>query len=156
MHTLTLLVAGHNPPPLVDIDNTVFIQLGIFIVLFIILGQLVFRPYLALRRAQQEHTDGARDLAEQLAANTSQKIQVYEQQLMAARKHAAELRGQIRRSTEENAGQQRAVARQRAEEILAAGRKALEKNTQVAQLELRVRADSIAKAMASKVLGREV
>ena len=51
MHqALNSLAAGH---PLIDIDLTVFVQFGLFLLLFVVANKLLFQPYLALRERRK-------------------------------------------------------------------------------------------------------
>ena len=45
---LTAAPEAHEPQ-LIDIDHTVFVQLGIFLVLFLVLSKFLWKPYLRVR-----------------------------------------------------------------------------------------------------------
>lgn len=147
---------GHHAPPLIDIDGTVFIQGGIFLVLLVILSKLVFRPYLRLRAEQEANTAGAREEADQESARADEQLESYEQQVLGARKEAAAQRAELRADGESKARQVLSVARKDAEKRLAQARGELAKTAPAARLALRTRADELATVVASKVLGRPV
>src|SRR5881392_658332 len=81
------LASGH---PLIDIDLTVFVQFGLFLLLLIISNKLLFQPYLQLRERRKAGIDGARAEADQMTATASAKEADYEKQLAAARNRANE------------------------------------------------------------------
>ncbi len=49
MHQLLLAAAAAHDPPLLDLDSTVFLQLGIFVITALILTRVLFRPYLRVK-----------------------------------------------------------------------------------------------------------
>lgn len=157
MNTLhVLLAAGHNPPPLVDLDGTVFVQFGIFVILLVFLTKLVFRPYLALLKERDANIDGAREEAQRLNDSAQGDLSSYEDKINTARKEGAALRAERRAEAETRANEVLADARERADGKLQAARQKIEKSADAAQLALRTRADEIARSIASKLLGREV
>ena len=50
LQALSSLASGH---PLIDIDGTVFVQFGLFLLLFLAANKLLFQPYLALRERRK-------------------------------------------------------------------------------------------------------
>ncbi|HEY5944303.1 MAG TPA: ATP synthase F0 subunit B, partial [Kofleriaceae bacterium] len=81
------LASGH---PLIDIDWTVLVQFGLFLLLFVVANKLLFQPYLRLRERRKEGIDGARAEAERMTAQADAKLADYEKQLAAARSRANE------------------------------------------------------------------
>jgi len=154
---LVLLAAeGHKPAPLVDIDGTVFVQFGLFLLLLIVLNKLVFRPYLALLRERDENIDGARTEAQKMNDRAGTDLDSYEDQVMKARKEAATVRAELREEGEKTAAELLAEARNQSEAKITAARDKIHKSADAARLALRTRADGIAKEIATKLLGREV
>jgi F-type H+-transporting ATPase subunit b len=156
MTPLTLLAAGGHEIPLVDFDNTVFVQLGIFLLLLIVLTRFVFKPYLALRAERSLKIEGAREEAQKLSEDAALKLTGYEEQILRTRKEAAVTRLELRKEGESAAASKLAEARGAADATLEAARQKLGKSADAAALALRARADVIARAIAQKLLGREV
>jgi len=154
--TWVLLAATGHSPPLVDIDGTVFVQLGIFLFLLLVLTQLVFRPYLALRAERGRSIEGVREEALKLSQETEQKLHGYEEQIAKTRKEATAVRLELRKQGEGRALELVTEAQKRAEAEFTSARQKIEKAVEAAELSLRTRSDSLAKAAASKLLGREV
>jgi F-type H+-transporting ATPase subunit b len=155
MEPLFILLSG-KAPPLVDIDATVFIQLGIFLLLLVVLTRFVFRPYLALRSERTAKIDGAQAEAQKLSQDADAKLTAYEAKILAVRKEAATVRAQIRAEGDARAAELLGTARSDSQTTVEAARQKLERSTQAAALSLRTKADQIADAIVSKLLGREV
>ena len=49
-----ILVVATEEHPLIDIDLTVLVQFGLFLVMLLLLNQLLFKPYLRLREKRQQ------------------------------------------------------------------------------------------------------
>ena len=122
MTPLTLLAAGGHEPPLVDIDSTVFVQFGIFLLLLIVLTRFVFKPYLALRTERGQKIEGAKDEAVKLAADAESKLAGYEERILKTRKDAAVTRLELRKEGETAATSKLAEARGNADAKLEAAR----------------------------------
>jgi F-type H+-transporting ATPase subunit b len=79
---VTVAAAEH---PLIDIDLTVLLQFGLFVILFVACNKLLFQPYLQLRERRRVGIDGAKAEAETMTAQADGKLASYEKQLAAAR-----------------------------------------------------------------------
>jgi F-type H+-transporting ATPase subunit b len=158
MKTLVLLSAaeGHKPAPLVDIDGTIFVQFGIFIVLLFILTKFVFRPYLAMLKDRDENIDGARSQAAEMNEKADNDLNSYEDKIMAARKEAASVRSVFREEGEKEASDLLGKARAESDAKVETSRQKIRQSADAARLALRTRADRIAKEITTKLLGREV
>ena len=158
MKTSLLLLSAdaHKPAPLVDIDGTIFVQFGLFIVLLFVLTKLVFRPYLALLKERDENIDGAREEAGRMSEQATTDLDRYEDQIVKARKEAASVRASCREEGEKQAVDLLADARVRSEAKVSEAREKIQKSAEATRLALRTRADRIAGEIATKLLGREV
>ncbi|HKA89648.1 MAG TPA: ATP synthase F0 subunit B [Haliangiales bacterium] len=142
--------------PIIDLDSTVFLQLGVFVLMALILSQVLFKPYLAVRNARTAGIDGARDEAHRMDEEAQAKMAEYDHAFNAARTKANLERAKL---------QAEAVARER--EIVEAARKAtvealdaahasIARDAEGARAELQPRTREIAREIATKILGREV
>ena len=84
----TTLASVASSAPLIDIDLTVFIQFGLFLVMLAVSNKLLFKPYLALRERRAEGIEGARAEADRMTAEADAKLAEYERQLATARTQA--------------------------------------------------------------------
>src|SRR5690606_971038 len=78
------LVSLASGAPLIDIDWTVLVQFGLFLLLLAVSNKLLFQPYLRLRERRKEGIDGARAEAERVTAQAAAKLADYEEQPAAA------------------------------------------------------------------------
>jgi F-type H+-transporting ATPase subunit b len=147
------LAGGH---PLIDIDWTVFVQFALFLVLFWMANRLLFQPYLRLREQRRAGIEGARAEAERMTAQADAKLADYEKQLAVARDRANEEGRKVRLEAaaheREVTDQARAAAQAATEEAQATMRR----ETEAARGQLLPQADALARAISSKLLGREV
>jgi F-type H+-transporting ATPase subunit b len=94
--TALFSVAASESHPLIDIDLTIVIQLGLFLVMLVVCNKLLFQPYLRLREQRADKIDGARAEAERMTAEADTKLADYERQLAAARARASDEHRRIR------------------------------------------------------------
>jgi len=150
---VTVAAAEH---PLIDIDLTVLVQLGLFVVLFVACNKLLFQPYLRLRERRRAGIEGARAEAETMSAQADSKLASYEKQLAVARSRAGDESRKIRA---EAAAAEKKVTDEAKAAALSAINSAQEKvrgETAAARKELLAQADAISSKMATRLLGREV
>src|SRR5678809_1405473 len=103
---LTAAPEAHEPQ-LIDVDHTIFVQLGIFLVLFLILWKFLWQPYLRVRTERVARVEGYREEAAKLETDTQHRL---------SRAGAALAEAQAREQTllaEANAAAQRKVAEAR-------------------------------------------
>ena len=158
MKPLYILLAaeGHTPPPLVDIDLTVVIQFGIFLILLVVLTKFVFGPWLAIQKERDENIDGAREQAKTLDSDADEKIEGYDARLIAARKEAANVRAGFRKEAEGKAGEILRSAQGLSTKRIKEAKGKLKQEEVAARDGLSKRADELAHAIATRLLGREV
>ena len=126
---LTAAPEAHEPQ-LIDIDHTVFVQLGIFLVLFLVLSKFLWKPYLRVRTERVARVEGYREEAAKLEVDAQQRLNRADAALAEA-----------------TAAAQRklADARTRLTAAIAAERKKLDADS-----------SEVAVSAARKILGREV
>src|SRR5690606_32271349 len=116
--SVLLSVASAAEHPLIDLDATALLQLGIFVVTALIATQLLFKPYLRMRAEREAGMDGARREADALSAEADAKLADYEAKLAAARGRAADERRKIRADAAEHQRQVTEEARAQATSAL--------------------------------------
>jgi F-type H+-transporting ATPase subunit b len=147
------LASGH---PLIDIDLTVFVQFGLFLLLLIISNKLLFQPYLKLRERRKAGIDGARAEGERMTAQADAKLADYEKQLAAARNRAGEEGRKVRAEAAAHEKEVTDKARTEAQKSIDEATAKMRQETEAARLQLLPQANQLAKQIASKMLGREV
>ncbi len=140
--------------PVVDIDGTMFVQGGIYIVLVLVLGPLLFKPWLEAQARRVEAVDGALAKAKTMRAEADALSSDYEQRLDQARERAHGVRSEARREEEASQATALASARSEANEELAQQRERISAETDQAREALAGRVDELALEITTKLLGR--
>jgi F-type H+-transporting ATPase subunit b len=147
------LAGGH---PLIDLDLTVVVQFVLFLVLFAIANKFLFQPYLALRERRKAGIEGARSEAERMTAQADAKLADYEKSLAVARDRANEEGRKVRAEATAHEREATDKARASAQKAIDEATASMRKETETARGQLMPQADALAKAITSKLLGREV
>jgi F-type H+-transporting ATPase subunit b len=154
MHqAVTTLAAAH---PLIDIDYTVIVQFVLFLILLVVANKLLFQPYLKLRERRKAGIEGARAEAERMTAQADSKLADYEKQLAAARNRANDEGRKVRAEAAAHEKDVTDKARSEAQKSIDEATTKMRAEAEAARLQLLPQANSLAKQIASKLLGREV
>ncbi len=148
-----VVAAGHA---LIDIDLTVLVQFALFLILFIVANKFLFQPYLKLRALRKSETEGARASADKMTAEADARLADYEKQLAVARAKANEEARKVRTEAAQHERETTDQARAAAMKAINEAQAKVRTETEAARVQLMPQADAIAKAIASKLLGREV
>jgi F-type H+-transporting ATPase subunit b len=140
--------------PVVDIDGTLYIQLGIFLGLVVILGPLLFKPWLAAQERRKTAIDGALTLSRSMRSEADGLAKDYDQRLELAREQAHGVRSEARRQEETAQAGKLAATREDAAQALARERERIASETAAAREALAIRVDELADTIANKLLGR--
>ncbi len=151
-----LEVASGGEQPLIDLDNTLFVQALVFAIMAFLASRWLFKPYLRMREQREEGIEGAREEAERLTAEADARLTDYEGKLKDARERAMSEQRKVR--AEAAASEQKLLDETRAETLSAIeeSRKKLGTEVQSARTDLLPKADLLARDMVSKLLGRKV
>jgi F-type H+-transporting ATPase subunit b len=141
---------------IVDLDGTVFVQLAMFFIAFIVLYGLVFKPMVALLDAREEAVEGARNQAKQLDSDVQAKQATFEAELRRVRTSSGEERERLRGEGQEL--ERRLLERVRVETqaLVNEPKTRLESEANTVRAELGAQSGELARDIASRVLGREV
>lgn len=156
MFVATLLIAHEEgPPPLIDIDGTLFVQFGLFIIMLIVLSRVLFRPYLKLRDARHKGIEGAREEASAMQDRAQKTNADYDAQLTRARQRGAEERARLRGEGAIYERQVLGAARDESQKTLDAARGKINADTEAARAKLATESNTLAREIVKKILGRE-
>lgn len=153
-HTLVLL--ANTSKPVIDFDGTIFIQLGLFLLLYFILKPLVFHPYLKMKQQRERQTTGSQHEAEELQKQATLLQQQYEKSLKEATVQAEKDRFLLRKEQQEKNQQILEQVKTQMDQKWELFQKELSLQIAQAQQNLEKQAPLIAKAVASQILGRGV
>jgi F-type H+-transporting ATPase subunit b len=152
--TNTALLVASESLPVVDIDNTIFLQAILFLFLFVVLNSLLFKPWLEVKARRAQQIGGALSDAVKLRAQAEAAGLDYQRRLTKARDDAMALRSDSRREAEGEEAQIVGIARAEANSDLESSKLRLAKQTEQARGELGGRVDSLASEIAQQILGR--
>lgn len=156
---LPLLAAAgseEKAPPVIDIDGTVLIQFVIFVVMYFVLRQFLFEPYLKMRAERAERIDGAEHKAQEMAKKRLALDSDYQARLDKTRAKAEEERLRIQSEARTREGELLAEARARAQARVQETQRAIASQVAAAESDLQKQVEPLALALTQKLLGREV
>lgn len=141
---------------IIDLDGTIWIQLGIFAIAFLLLRPLIFRPMIALFEARENAIEGAKVEALRLQDEAAAESDEFDEEMRRLRLQAGEERDRLR--AEGKRLERTVLDRVRAET-----------NAQLTEADQKLKAEAarlreevergvpaLAKQIASKMLDREV
>jgi len=156
--TTTMLGAAPRSPEvqLLDIDGTVFVMLGIFLVLLGILWLFLWKPYLRVRDERVCRIEGAREKATQLEADAAARLTRIEIGLAEARR--AGLAETTKLRTEAQAREQKIIteAQDAARKMMIEARAKLDAALATEKANLQQQTSLLGRQIAEKTLGRRL
>jgi F-type H+-transporting ATPase subunit b len=149
-------VAAGGVHPLIDLDGTIFIQFGIFLILAMVATRLLFKPYLKMREERTAGIEGARREAKELESEAETRMADYEKRMSDARARALDEQRKVRAEAALHQREVTEKAREQATKALEESHAKVADETSRARKELLPRADALAQDIVTKLLGREV
>ena len=158
MLVATLLIAAQEeaPPPLIDVDGTLPVQFGLFLLMLLVLSRVLFRPYLKMRDARHQGIEGARADADQMQERARQVNADYDAKLQKARLRGSEERQRLRSEGAIYERQVLGAARDQSQKSVESARTRIGSETASARTTLAAESSTLARQIVKKVLGREV
>lgn len=145
-----------SEPQLLDLDGTVFVMLGIFVVLLLVLWQFLWKPYLRVREERVARTEGARAKAAEMEAEAAARIGRIETALAEARKAGTAEMAKLRQDAQAKEQQVIAEAQEAARKMLAEARAKLDATVATEKANLQAETGLLARQIAEKALGRRL
>jgi F-type H+-transporting ATPase subunit b len=145
-----------HSPQLIDVDSTVFIQLGLFVLLAVVLTKLLWKPYLRVRAERVSRVDGYRKEAVQMEADAAARLERAEAQLAEARRVGSSERATARAEAQTREQALLADAHVEAQRALAAARTRLDAVVASERTRIQGSARDLGAQAARRILGREV
>jgi F-type H+-transporting ATPase subunit b len=141
---------------LLDVDGTVFVMLGIFLVLLLVLWQFLWKPYLRVRDERLARTDGARTKAAELENQAAARLTRIEAALLEARRSGTSESAKLRLEAQAKEQQIIAEAQEAARKMLAEARAKLDATVAAEKASLQEETSVLARQIAEKALGRRL
>lgn len=151
-----LLTALLSEGSIIDLDGTIWIQLGLFAVAFLIFRPLIFRPMVALFEAREHAIEGSKLEALRLQDEAAAEDQEFDVEMRRLRLQAGEERDRLRA---EGKRLERTVldrVREETDKQLADADQQLATEAARLSAEIDGTVSALAKQIASKMLNREV
>ena len=145
-----------HEPQLIDVDGTVFVQLGIFLVLALVLYRFLWKPYLRVRGDRVTRVEGYREEAARLQAEADARLARLEADLDEARRLGSGERAVARAEAQAREQTLMAEAQAAAQKTLTEARAQLQATVAGERAKLQQKAAEIGRDAAKKILGREV
>ncbi|HVH99238.1 MAG TPA: ATP synthase F0 subunit B [Enhygromyxa sp.] len=149
-----LIALASESLPVVDIDNTIFLQALLFLFLLVVLNFVLFQPWLEVKERRAKRIGGALEDAAELRERATATERDYVARLAKARDEAMTIRSDRRREADEQEAAIVGDARREAAASLDARKAVLSREVEQARAELSGRVDSLAQNITSQVLGR--
>jgi F-type H+-transporting ATPase subunit b len=140
----------------VDLDLTLLVQLGFFIVLLVVLKPALFDPMMKLFEEREKRIEGTRHEATKEDERSAKALAKYEAVLAKAREAGAAERDALRAEGLKREASLMAQVRAASATTLEQGRAEISKEAAAARSQLTADARALGREMASRVLGREV
>jgi F-type H+-transporting ATPase subunit b len=141
---------------IIDLDGTIWLQLGLFTVAFLVFRPLIFRPMVALFEAREQAIEGSKLEALRLQDEASAESEEFDVEMRRLRLQAGEERDRLRA---EGKRLERTVmdrVREETDKQLSEADAKLKAEAAKLRTEIDQSVPALAKQIASKMLNREV
>ena len=141
---------------IIDLDGTIWLQLGLFAIAFFLFRPLIFRPMVALFEAREQAIEGSKLEALRLQDEAAAETEEFDEEMRRLRLQAGEERDRLRA---EGKRLERSVldrVREETEKQLAEADQRLAAEASKLRREIQENVPTLAKQIASKLLSREV
>lgn len=140
----------------VDLDASFVVQIVLFVVLLLILKPVLFDPMMRLFEEREERIDRTIEKARKTDEASAKALSKYEAILAKAREAGSAERDQLRAQGAKKEAEVTAAVRAQTAATLEQGRAAIAQEAKEARAKLQLEAAGLGRAIASRVLGREV
>lgn len=154
--SISQLASSEGGGVTVDLDATLLVQIGLFIFLLIVLKPLLFDPMLKLFEEREKRTEGTRHEAAKEDKRSAEALAKYEAVLGKARTAGSAERDRIRAEGTRKEAELMSKVREATAGTVEQGRASIAVEAKGARSELSNEAAALGRAIASRVLGREV
>lgn len=137
-------------------NQTLLIQIIVFLVLMLVLDRVLFKPMLALLEERKKRTEGRREKAQVAEGQAKEIWEDYQTKLAAARSEAEVVRIELVRQGEAERQRLTDEATAKAEATVTVLKAQVQEQASKAREALATEVDALSKMMAEKILGRAV
>jgi len=147
----TVLASARN---IVDIDATLLVELGLFLLCFLLLRSLVFKPLLRLVDERRAQTQGAREEAKKFEAEAEERTRKVTRVVQQAKVEASEERERLRQQAKHREQEVLRAAKEEATTITDAARRKVAARRSESEREATLKARELAGDIATRLAGR--
>jgi F-type H+-transporting ATPase subunit b len=141
---------------LLDIDGTVFVSLGLFLVAVLLLTKLLWQPYLRVKEERVTRVDGYKEDAKRIEGEASVRLAKVEAELAEARRVGSAERARVRVEAQKREQEILAHAQATAQKAIAEAKARVEQALAAERATLSARAEALGRNAAERVLGRRL
>jgi F-type H+-transporting ATPase subunit b len=141
---------------LLDIDGTVFVMLGLFLLTLLVLWQFVWKPYLRVRDERVARVEGAREKAVALDADAAARLARIESSLAEARRSGDAETAKLRLEAQAREQKLIAEAQEAGRKMMAEAKSKLDATVATEKAALQQQQAALAREIAEKALGRRL
>ncbi|NQY99165.1 MAG: ATP synthase F0 subunit B [Bdellovibrionales bacterium] len=138
------------------INQTVFIQFGIFMIVYLVLSNMLFKPYLAAFTKRKEQTVGKTDLAERFIKETEELEAEFATKAREMNKQTKEIFDSSRTEALKKYDDVVLEARGKANKILDAARTEIETQVSAARQQLDSEIPAVTQTINAQIVGKEL
>jgi F-type H+-transporting ATPase subunit b len=156
-----LAAAGARAPEaheqqLLDVDGTLFLNLGLFLLSMFLLTRFLWRPYLQVRAQRSTRVEGYKEEAKRLEGEAAARLSRIESELAEARRAGSSERARVRTEAQRREQEILTAAQASAQKALREARAQVEAAFDAERATLGARAEALGREAAEKVLGRRI
>ena len=141
---------------MIEIDQSLIIQIVNFIIFLFILNYLIFKPIVRIIEERRERIEGTMEKAQVIEADVQEKLEACETRVQEAKTQAASEKERLRRGAEDLSKEIVEKARTELARDLPIIRKQIANEADRVRHELERKTHDIARDIACRVLGRKI
>ena len=141
---------------IVDFDATLLVQAAVFLLMFLLLRSLLFRPVIRLIERRRKITEGSKSEAEALEREAVSLTEDVEGQLLEVRSTVSGEREKMVEESKRSAGQILLKAREDSSIVVSQAKEETAAKAEQVRETLRAEIGSLVDIVAAKVLGRSI
>lgn len=141
---------------MISVDWTLFLQVGQFVVLLLILNAILYRPMRGMMEQRRKKIEGGHKTARDLDSKIQEKMSRYQEKLDEAKHQAGSERMQMKAEASRQEHEIVEEARDVASSHVADIKEKVAKDAEIARRKLAEETKNVAAMIAGKVLGRSL
>lgn len=141
---------------MIEVNQSLIIQIVNFIIFLVIVNYLIFKPVVRVLDERRQRIDGTMEQAQQMEAEIQRRLEEYEARIQEAKGQAADEKERLRRDGESISKEIVEKARTELARDIPIIRKQIVSEMERVRRELDKRAHDMARDIACRVLGREI